>query len=339
MQKYVKAANLHAVNDLRYEDVPLGECSDDEITVEVKCCGICGSDIPRVFSKGTYRFPTVIGHEFCGKVTFDPKGEMTGKNVAVFPLLPCFKCKSCAEGHYATCENYDYYGSRRNGGMTEYINIKRRNALPMPNGLSYEEGALCEPVSVGRHAVLKLNIQKGDKMFVSGAGFIGLVAGMWAKLFGAEQVYYIDIDSRKIDFAKKMGFDEYSDGITIDCALEGTGNSNALEQCLKSVKPGGRVVLMGNPSGSVNMSQNTYWYILRKELTAFGTWNSSFNDRENDWKESLNAMAEGTINIKPLITHKFPLSECNKAFDMIKNGDEFYNKVILCANGGDCDEK
>ena len=87
MQKYVKAANLHAVNDLRYEDVPLGECSDDEVTVEVKCCGICGSDIPRVFSKGTYRFPTVIGHEFCGKVTFDPKGEITSKNVAVFPLF------------------------------------------------------------------------------------------------------------------------------------------------------------------------------------------------------------------------------------------------------------
>lgn len=329
MDEYVSSANLHAVNDLRYEKTLLEERKEDEVTVQVKCCGICGSDISRVYTKGTYNFPTIIGHEFSGRAVDSSDGELIGKNVVVFPLLPCFKCKSCNEGRYATCENYDYYGSRRNGGMTEYINVKRWNLIPMPEGLSFEEGAMCEPVSVARHAVLKLGIQKDDSVFISGAGPIGLVAGMWAKMFGAKQVYYIDIDDRKINFAKELGFMEYAEEALIDCALEGTGNSNALKKCLKSVKPGAKVVLMGNPSGDICMSQSTYWYILRKELKVYGTWNSSFNDTENDWKESLTAMAEGRINVKPLITHKLPLSKCNEAFDMMKNKKEFYNKVVL----------
>lgn len=332
MNKTVKSANLHAVGDLRYEDMPYPVCGDDEVLVEVKACGICGSDIGRVYVKGTYHFPTVIGHEFSGKVIFDPKGELNDKKVAVFPLLPCFECESCKNGSYATCESYDYYGSRRDGGMTECIAIKRWNILLMPEGLSYDEGAMCEPVSVGRHAVMKLEIQPGDNLFISGAGPIGLIAGQWAKMMGAAQVYYTDIDERKLEFAESIGFAAYEEGVTIDCFIEGTGYSNALESCLKAVKPHGRGVLMGNPAGGIEMTQNTYWHILRKELKVLGTWNSSYNDAENDWRESLAAMADGRINVKPLITHKYPLSEVNTAFEMMKNRTEFYNKVILNMN-------
>lgn len=330
--KMMKCANLHAINDLRYESVQMPECADDEVLVEVKNCGICGSDIPRVYTKGTYHFPTIIGHEFSGQIVFDPQNTLTGKKAAVFPLLPCFKCKSCKEGNFATCENYNYYGSRCDGGMSEYIAIKRWNILPMPENLSYEEGAMCEPVSVARHAIRKLNIQKGDNLLISGAGPIGIIAGQWAKSFGAANVYYFDIDSRKIDFAKTLGFSEYTEDADIDCVLEGTGFSDALEKCLKAVKPSGRMVLMGNPSREVTLSQNTYWYILRKELKLCGTWNSSYNDTENDWKESLQAMANGQINVKPLITHKFMLEDCNKAFEMMKNKTEFFNKVMLVMN-------
>ena len=206
MKKVVKSLNLHAVNDLRYEDTMVSECKNDEVIVEVKSCGICGSDISRVYSKGTYHFPTIIGHEFSGKVVYDPQNELLGKKVAVFPLIPCFECESCKEESYATCKNYDYYGSRRDGGMTEYIAIKRWNLLVMPENLSYDEGAMCEPVSVARHAVLKLDIQEGDNIFISGAGPIGLIAGQWAKMMGIKNVYDIDIDQRKIDFAKELGF-------------------------------------------------------------------------------------------------------------------------------------
>lgn len=329
----MKCANLHAVNDLRYEDIPMPQLGEDEVLVAVKCCGICGSDLPRVYQKGTYHFPTVIGHEFSGQVVSDPKGELTGQKVAIFPLLPCFSCEACKNEQYATCEDYDYYGSRRDGGMSEYLAVKRWNLLPVADSLSYAEAAMCEPVAVARHAISRLGIREGDNLLISGAGPIGILAGQWAKVFGAKQVYYFDIDPRKLEVCREFGFAEYSGEVRIGCVLEGTGHSGALAQCLEAIAPGGRVVLMGNPAGDITMTQHTYWHILRKELTVLGTWNSSYNDRQNDWKEALSAMTSGEIQAKPLITHSFPLSQVNEAFEMMKNKTEFFNKVMLTMEG------
>lgn len=332
MEKNNYCARLHGIGDLRYENIGYPKCSDDEVIVEVKSCGICGSDIGRVYKNGTYHFPTVIGHEFSGKVIYDSENKLSQKRVVVFPLIPCFKCGSCRRKSYATCESYDYYGSRRDGGMSEYIAVKRWNIIVMPQELSYDEGAMCEPVSVARHAALKLDISGGENVFISGAGPIGLIAGQFAKIFGAKDIYYIDVDNEKLRFAESQGFKRYEKGIAADCAIEGTGCSDALKTCLEVLKPHGRAVFMGNPPKAIHMSQSTYWCILRKELKISGTWNSSFNDIQNDWKESLCAIADKKINLKQLITHKFPLSECNKAFEMMKNKSEFYNKVILNMN-------
>ncbi len=332
MKSSTKCANLHAVGDLRYESISLPECAEDEVLLAVKSCGICGSDVGRVFKKGTYHFPTVIGHEFSGEVIFDPKGELTGKGVVVFPLLPCFVCESCKNQNYATCSNYDYYGSRRDGGMSEFLVVKRWNLLLLPENISFDVGAMCEPISVARHATLKLNVKEGENLLISGAGPIGLVAAQWAKSFGVQNVFFFDIDARKVEFAKSMGFLEYTDGTQVDCVIEGTGNENALARCLSALKPFGRIVLMGNPSGDVHLSQKTYWQILRKELTLLGTWNSSYAEHQNDWEESLKALSEHKLNVEPLITHRFPLSECNEAFAMMTDGKTFYNKVMLVMN-------
>ena len=103
---------------------------------------------------------------------------------------------------------------------------------------------MCEPVSVARHAICRLDIKKGDNLLVTGAGPIGILAGQWAKSFGADKIYFIDIDPQKIDLAKQFGFLEYREGIKVSCVLEGTGFSDALAKCLTAVEPSGRMVLM-----------------------------------------------------------------------------------------------
>ena len=187
MKKTMKALDLYAIGDLRFEELPIPSLGIDEVLVRIAYCGICGSDIPRVFTKGTYHFPTVIGHEFSGTVELDPKGELTAKRVAVFPLLPCFECDSCKTENYALCSAYDYYGSRRDGGMAEYLAVKRFNILELPDSVSLEAGAMCEPSAVALHAIKKLGNLDGKSLLISGAGPIGIIAAMWAKNGGRKK--------------------------------------------------------------------------------------------------------------------------------------------------------
>ena len=329
MKNTMKALNLHAVDDLRLDSLPIPECKDDEVLVKIAFCGICGSDIPRVYSKGTYHFPTVIGHEFSGVVEYDPKNELTGKRVAVFPLIPCFECESCKNERYALCTDYDYYGSRRDGAMAEYLAIKRFNALILPDDVSLEAGAMCEPSAVACHATKKLGDLTGKSVLISGAGPIGILAAMFCTHKGAERVFFFDIDKSKIRAAERLGFHEYTDDVSVDVAVEGTGAGPALVRCLKALKPFGKIVLMGNPSRGVEMSQAEYWYILRKELQLFGTWNSSYGEKENDWRDAIDAMSKGIINPETLITHRFSLEEYKEAFELMRDRKGFYQKVML----------
>ncbi len=324
----MKALNLHAINDLRLDELPIPECRDDEVLVKIKYCGICGSDIPRVFDKGTYHFPTVIGHEFSGIVEYDPHKELEGKHVTVFPLLPCFECDSCKEQEYASCKQYDYYGSRRNGGMAEYLAVKRFNIVVLPDNVELDVGAMCEPISVAHHAVERLGDIKDKNVLISGAGPIGLTAGKWCMSRGAKAVYFFDIDSKKMDFAKSIGFFEY-DQEEIGAAIEGTGFSQPLARCLSALTAGGKIVLMGNPSRPIELTQNEYWYILRKELTLLGMWNSQYGDIKNDWRASVAALANREIDVSNLITHKFKLEEYKEAFSLMRERKEFFNKVMF----------
>ncbi len=330
-EKTMNAAVLHAVGDLRYEKVPMPEAKEGEVLLQVLGCGVCGSDIPRVFTSGTYHFPTIPGHEFAGKIVDDPEGKLIGKYAAVFPLLPCRKCAACEVGEYVNCSDYDYYGSRRDGGFAEYIAVDRRNLIILPEGVDPVVASLCEPGAVGRAAIRRLDVKIGDLCVIYGAGPIGLIAAQWARRAGAATVRVVDISEEKLEFAKKFGFEAYDrerDGLA-DCVLEGTGVSPALNNAVLSLKNHGRLVLMGNPAHDMTISQKTYSQILRREITMCGTWNSSYNQVVNDWTATVNAMADGSVNYADLITHKFSLSDCNAALEMMRDKKEFFTKVTF----------
>ena len=323
------AANLHGVADLRYEEVDMPQCGADEVLVKIKNCGICGSDIGRVLVHGTYHFPTIPGHEFSGQVVFDAAGEYNGKRVAIFPILPCFQCDMCEDENYAECRNYDYYGSRRDGAYAEYVAVKKWNLVELPDNVSYEEGAMCEPMSVALHAVKKLDIKDGETLLITGAGPIGLIAGMWAKSFGAAKVSYIDIDEKKLAFAESLGFERYDGETLVDAALEGTGASSAIAAAINGVNPFGKMVFMGNPGREVTLSAGDYQKILRKELNIKGTWNSSYASYDNDWKESLQAVSQGRLGVRQLITHRIHLADTLQTIEMMRDYKEFYCKVVI----------
>lgn len=339
----MKALNLHGVGDLRFEDVPLPERKRGEVMLRVRAVGICGSDIPRVFKKGTYHFPTIIGHEFAGEIVEADDSSLIGKGASVFPLLPCGKCLACRTGHYAQCKAYSYYGSRQDGAMAEYLAVKEANLCLLPDGVSYEAAAMNEPAAVALHAFRKSRAVLGDTVVIYGIGTIAFLLAWWAKAAGVSNIILAGRSQAKVQMAEQLGFaavnvreadlGEYVRGLTggegADVCIEGTGCSDGAEACLDVAKRFGNVVLMGNPAGNINISQNGYWQILRKELQLIGTWNSSFSRQENDWQQSLQAMQSGILQSEKLITHRFSLSEYKKAFDLMHEKQEPYLKVMF----------
>lgn len=339
----MNACVLHAVGDLRVEQIPMPQRKPGEVLLKIKASGICGSDLPRVFEKGTYHFPTIPGHEFAGEVVEADRPELIGRRAAVFPLLPCMRCEACLAEEYAQCNNYNYFGSRCDGGFAEYICVPEWNLVNVPDGVGLEEAAMSEPAAVARHAVITGGVKRGETVAIFGAGPIGLMLALWAKTSGASRIILADIDAYKVEFARKMGFEavngreedavetirQRTGGRGADVCIEGAGASQAWEQCLCSAAAFGRVVLMGNPSGDMKLTQKGYWEILRKQLTLKGTWNSSFSSRANDWTAALEAMGTGKLNVKPLVSHRFQLSQCREAFDVMRRREGWVNKVMF----------
>ena len=144
----MKAYVLHDINKFDMEDVEVPVIKEDEVLVEVKAAGICGSDIPRIFVNGTYSYPLIPGHEFSGEVVkvFDEESEedqkLLGRRVGVFPLIPCMECPQCKERRFEMCQSYSYLGSRRDGGFAEYVAVPKKNLVPIPDNVSYEAAAM-----------------------------------------------------------------------------------------------------------------------------------------------------------------------------------------------------
>ena len=270
---------------------------DGYCVFEVKACGICGSDIPRVFSGTSYYYPIVLGHEFSGIVKDSKNAELVGKRACVFPILPCGECEFCKKQQWANCKSYSYYGSRRDGGMQSELLMKETNLVFLPDNVSFEAGSMIEPTAVCLHAVKKADINESRAVLIYGAGTIGMLCGMWAKAFGAKKVYISDPDEARMSMAKELGFDRYDgeEADEVDVVIEASGATAAINDAIANCKAFGRIVLVGHGPKDVTLAHTNFVQILRKQLTVSGSWNSDFTDTVNDWKESVQAISEGRI--------------------------------------------
>lgn len=346
----MEALVLHGIGDLRLAQMPIPTVAEGQVRVHIGFCGVCGSDIPRIFSKGTYSFPTVCGHEFAG--TIDECGPgvdgfAKGDPVVVFPLLWCGKCDACESGKYVQCSDYDYLGSRSDGAFAEYVVAPKENIIRVPNGVSLEEAALTEPAAVALHALRRVKeSQVGKTVAIFGVGPIGLMVAHWARILGAEQILLFDILNEKLELAERFGFDNVyntsiedvvdvvnikTDGKGAHTCIEAAGAPQTYLYALGSVRRGGSVVFLGNPDADVTLPAALISQVMRREVSIFGTWNSdySISGNDDDWRTVLKAMATGKLNLSSLITHKVPLTNGTQTLQMMKNKNEFYAKVLI----------
>ena len=311
--------------------------------VRVRYAGICSSDISRIFRDGTYRLPLTPGHEFCGVIEQSgPDSPVApGQAVAVYPLLPCFECAACRRHDYPQCEQYDYFGSRRDGGFAEFVKVPYFNLVPVPDGVSLIEAALCEPASVALHGLRVADLRAEDRVLIVGAGAIGIIMAQWAFMLGAAEVTLADISDERIEAARAICpraafvggtsalIEQTLQGREFPLCVEGTGFPASYSLIVRCAEPNGRLLLLGNPSENVILERQIVSRILRKQLSIRGTWNSTIAPEFNEWTATLQAVAASQLTLHALVTHRYPLAEVRAALEMMRSRREFFNRVVL----------
>ena len=348
MNTYMKAAVLHAPGDLRMEQVPVPSVKADYVLMKVKAAGICGSDIDRVMKTGTYHFPTIPGHEFCGEIARTGTGVLNwkpGDRAVAAPIMPCYSCSSCQEGNYGQCDHYNYLGSRTDGGFAEYVAVPESNLIRLPDSISYLEGAAIEPAAVTLHGIMRLRFRPGDTAVVLGCGAIGLFAIQMAKIMGASHVIAVDIDEQKLEFARNAGADTRINAVSskvvpeiktltnhqgADIVIETAGTSITQVQSIEICRKHGQVLYLGTAHKDVVIPPHVFEHIVRNEITLTGSWNSysaPFPGRE--WTGVIGFLEEKRLDIKSFLTHQYPLDEAPKVIRAMAARSFMFNKIVL----------
>lgn len=324
--------------------IPYDIPTADSILVRVAACGICGSDLPRAYDDGgAYHYPLVLGHEFSAVVEEGGHGFSAGDRVAVFPLIPKPGQPAYETGDYAQTTNYDYFGSRRDGAMQEFLRVPAANCFPLPESVLLLHAACTEPAAVALHGVRKMRLEAGDTALVIGGGPIGNMTAQWLRIHGCARVLIADVDPRKLELARSMGFEtidsregglveqlqELTGGIGAQRVVEACGLPLTFAQALACAATFGEVVFLGNLHGEFHLPEREMSSVLRRELTIHGTWNSKVVPRgTDDWTTVLKFL-DRQLQIGPLVTDTPTLDEGPAIFDSIRQRKAYHNKVIF----------
>lgn len=336
---------MYEPGDVRVEQVDIPSIGPDDLLVKVAACGVCGSDIPRMNTSGAYRYPLICGHEFSGHVVdagANVTGFAQGDLVSVPPLLPCRACASCAEGNFSLCEDYDYFGSRRDGAYAQYVDVPANNALLMPAGLDPRAAAMIDPSAIALHAVLKCGDMKDKRVAVLGAGPIGLFAVQWAKLLGAGEVLALDLSEEKAVMARVAGADltaQNSDealaavGRGFDVIIETAGVGPTIALAPNLAARHAHAAFIGIPHSPVSLDKATFSNFLRHEVSLHGSWNSfSAPFPGLEWTDSADALSDGSLKWEFMITHELGLDLVPVTMKQLADRSIFSSKVLFLPN-------
>lgn len=346
--KLLKALVYHGPNDLRFEDALQPEPSSRKLLVRVRAVGICGSDVHGYMGLTGRRIPPMImGHEIAGDVVAVGE-EVTkfrvGDRVAVDPIICCTQCDFCLSGQTNICKSRRVIGVSMqnetiNGAMAEYIAIPEHVAIKIPEELSYEQGALVDPLAVSVHGVRMGGELKGKTVAVIGAGQIGLFAMQAAKAFGAKAVTAIDIIDKRLSLAEELGADHSinakiltQDGRDLkesclqhggfDVVIEAVGVAITVQQAIYLAKSGGTVVLMGLGQKEVTIDAH---HVVENEIILRGTYIFV----EKDGVDAIRLLKEGLVDIDKMVDCVEPLEKGPELFATLAKEDGSLFKVLM----------
>ncbi len=345
----MKAGVLHSKKNIVYEDFETPMPKDGEVLVKIKASGICGSDLPRVLGDGAHFYPVVLGHEFSGIVEAVGVGVTkvkVGDRVAAAPLLPCHKCEDCAKGNYSQCKNYSFIGSRQQGAFAEYVTIPEINAVKFDDSISFEQGALFEPSTVGLHGLLCANYKGGEDVAVLGGGTIGMFTAQWARILGAKRVFVFDIDDDRLALMKKLGADvvintskadfmekamEMTDGRGFGYVFETAGLNITMRMAFELAANKAGVCFIGTSHKDLNFDAKLFEKMNRKEFSLTGSWMSYSAPYPGvEWEMTSQCFSDGRLKYEDdMIFKKLPMRKIAEAFKMYETPGLVKGKILL----------
>jgi len=341
----MKALVLKEYNNLVYEDIARPEINPNDVLIQVKACGICGSDVHGMDGSTGRRLPPIVmGHEAAGIIAElgeNVKNWKKDQRVTFDSTVSCGKCHFCRRGQINLCDNRRVLGVscenyRCHGAFAEYIAVPQRILYRLPDGLGFKQATLVEPLSVAVHAVGRGSISLNDTAVVVGSGMVGLLVIQALRAGGCNRIIAVDIDQTRLDLACKLGADlglksddcsvpeevlKLTGNLGADIAFEVVGINPTVKTAVAVLRKGGSLTLVGNLSPTVEWPLQA---IVTREISVYGSCISC-----GEYPTCLEMMARGVINVDALISATAPLVEGPAWFKRLYEKEPGLLKVIL----------
>jgi L-iditol 2-dehydrogenase len=340
-----KAVFMTGLNKMEMREIPMPVPKEKEILLKVEYVGICGSDVHYLENGRIGDFVVngdfILGHECAGTITAVGTGVTSlkvGDRVALEPGCTCGQCEFCKSGKYNLCPDVEFLATPPyHGCLMNYITFPANMAFKLPDKTSTKEGALVEPLSVGMHAAKQGNATLGSSVTILGAGCIGLVTLLSCKAFGATDITVVDVISKRLEYAKKLGatrvinameqdavkaMDQITNGVGTDIVIETAGNAKTISQTPYIVKRGGCIVLVGMAA------QDIIDYNFSKIMAKEAQIKSVFRYR-NIYPQAIKAIDKGLIDVSGIVSHEFTFKDTAKAFDFAINHKQEVVKAVI----------
>lgn len=326
----MKAVFVKGRDTVSVDDISVPQIADDgDVLVRMRACGLCGSDLEKIY--GEYGMTSGrLGHEPAGEVVSvgkNVKGFLPGDRVFVHHHVPCYSCHFCLHGDYTMCQKYQTSNVNPCGLAEQFLvpewNVSRGGLIKLPDSVTFDEASLVEPLACCIRAWNKCDFQAGDDVAVLGAGPAGLMHVILAKAFGAAQIFVLDINDFRLNYASRYGVKTFNsatedlakkikdltDGRGVDVSIVATGSTKALVQSFDLTRKAGDIMMFGVPPKGSQIS-----YDMSRLYSNEHSLIPSYAASEVETNQALRLIAEKRIDIASIITHRFDIKNSGEAF-------------------------